>query len=175
MRLTRWLALGLLALGAAALAEESSAPPQIYRWIDENGIAHYTTSLERVPEELRGQPLQREEAAAQAPASVDAWVQRERVPEPSTPDATAPPSTAPDASAPNAGANDRLAQLNAHIAAIEQAIAADEALLKGDLTDASAPASNDALKQVAERMPDRLAELKRLQAERDALATPAAQ
>jgi hypothetical protein len=170
MRLTRWLALGLLALGAAALAEESSAPPPIYRWIDENGIAHYTTSLERVPEELRGQPLRREDAAAQAPVSVDAWVQRERVPEPPTPDANAP-----DSGAPNAGASDRLTELNARIAEIEQSIAADEALLTGDLTDASAPASNETLKQIAERMPDRLAELKKLQAERDALATPAAQ
>jgi hypothetical protein len=165
MRLTRWLALGLLALGAAALAEESGTPPHIYRWIDENGVAHYTTSLERVPEELRGQPLRREEATAAAPVSVDSWVQRERVPEPPQ----------PDASAPAAGASDPLTALNARIAALEQAIAADEALLKGDLRDANAPASNDALKEVAERMPDRIAELKKLQAERDALATPAAQ
>jgi hypothetical protein len=165
MRLTRWLALGVLALGAAALAEESGTPPHIYRWIDENGIAHYTTSLERVPEELRGAPLRHEEASAQAPVSVDTWVQRERVPDPPQ----------PDAGASNAGASDRLTAVNARIAELEQAIETDEALLKGDLTDANAPASNDALKEVAERMPDRIAELKKLQAERDALATPAAQ
>jgi hypothetical protein len=159
-------------LGSAALAEESSPPPRIYRWIDQNGIAHYTTDLERVPEELRDQPLRRDEVSAQAPATVDSWVQRERIPELPKADASDPSAAPGD---PSSGASDRLGALNARIAELEQAIAADEALLKGDLTDASAPASNETLKQVAERMPGRIAELKKLQADRDALATPAAE
>jgi hypothetical protein len=89
-------------------------------------------------------------------------VQRERVADP-------PP---PSASAPSSAAGDPMSVLNARIAELEQAIAADEALLKGELTDAAAPASNDALEEVAERMPQRIAELKKLQAERDALAAP---
>lgn len=165
MRPTRWLLLALFCFSAAASAEEGAAAPHIYRWIDENGVAHYTTSLDRIPEELRDQPLRREEVAAQAPATVDSWVQHERIPE--------PPKA--DAAAPNAGTGDRLSAVNARIAELEQAIAADEQLLKGDLTDASAPASNDALTQVAKRMPERIAELKKLQAERDALAAPSAE
>jgi hypothetical protein len=162
MRPSRWIALASLVICAAAFAQDGAAPPRIYRWIDENGIAHYTTKLERVPEALRDQPLRREELSAQAPTSVDSWVQRERVPDPPT----------QGGAGPGAEVSDRLAALNARIAELEQAIAADEALLKGDLTDASAPASNEALKQVAERMPARIAELKKLQAERDALGTP---
>ncbi len=165
MRPTRWLLLALLTLSAAALAEDNADAPRIYRWIDENGVAHYTTSLERVPEELRDQPLRREEVAANAPAAVDAWVQLERIAD--------PPKA--DASGTSTGAGDRLGAINARIAELEQAIAADEQLLKGDLTDANATASNEALAQVAERMPDRIAELKKLQAERDALAAPSAE
>jgi hypothetical protein len=162
MRNLARLGLALLALQSAALAEGASAPPHIYRWVDANGIAHYTTSLDRVPEELRGQPLRHEEVSAQAPAGVDTWVQHERVPE------------AAQAAGGGASGGDRLAALNAQIAELEQAIAADEALLKGDLRDTSAPSSNETLAQVAERMPGRLAELKKLQAERDALTAAGA-
>jgi hypothetical protein len=166
MRPTRWLALACWLSASAAFAEEAAAPPPIYRWVDENGIVHYTTSLERVPEELRDQPLRREPASAQAPAGVDAWVARERVAD--------PPKPAADAAAPVE--NSALAALNARIAELERAIAADEQMLKGDLIEAAAPASNDALKAVAERMPARIAELKKLQAERDALlAAPGAE
>jgi hypothetical protein len=159
-----WPALALLTLaGAPALADDASSPPRIYRWIDENGIAHYATDLERVPEELREQPLRREDASPQAPATIDSWVRRERIPE-----------LRPDASS-GAGGGDRLAALDARIAELEQAIAADEELLKGDLTNATAPASNETLGEVSERMPARLAELKQLQAERDALAQPSSE
>jgi hypothetical protein len=162
MRSTLWLALALCTAAAPALAESDSAPPTIYRWVDENGIAHYTTDLERVPEELRDQPLRRETVSPQAPAAIDGWVRRERIPDP-------PAADAPSATGPSAG-SEPLSALDARIAELELAIAADEDLLKGDLTNAEAPASNEALKDVSERMPARLAELKKLQAERDALA-----
>jgi hypothetical protein len=164
MRPKLWPVLALLLAALPALAEDDGAPPRIYRWVDSNGIAHYTTDLERVPEELRDQPLRREEVSAQAPAAIDAWVQRERVPDP----------PAPDACGTAAGAGP-LAAIDARIAELEQAIAADEDLLKGDLTNAEAPASNVALKEVAERMPARLEELEKLKAERDALAAPSAE
>ena len=173
MSFARWLALGLLVARSAAFGEEGDSAPRIYRWIDENGIAHYTTDLERVPEELRDQPLQREEVSAQAPAAVDAWVLHERVADAPTPEAAADASLpTPGGGTPAPEENDRLRELNARIAELEQAIAADEALLKGDLTGTSAPTSNETLKEVAERMPARLEELKKLQAERDALAPP---
>ena len=40
--------------GAGAQPEDEEAPaPVIYKWVDENGIAHYTTDRERIPRELR--------------------------------------------------------------------------------------------------------------------------
>jgi hypothetical protein len=161
MRTLRWLSLAWLAVASAALADAPSPPPRIYRWVDQNGIAHYTTDLSRVPKELRDQPLQREEVSAQAPA-IDTWVQHERVPDPPKPE-------------PAPAASDRSSSLDAQIATLEQSIAADEALLKGDLTNQGSATSNETLEEIAKRMPERLAELKKLQAERDALATPAAQ
>jgi hypothetical protein len=160
MRFTRPLALGCLLLATAALAEESGAPPRIYRWIDENGVAHYTTDLERVPEELRDQPLRSESVSPHAPAAVDAWLRQERIPE----------APAPSDAAPPAEGTDRLSALNARISELRAAIEADEELLKSELVDTGAAASNDTLKQVAERLPDRIAELQRLEAERDGLA-----
>jgi len=163
MHSARWLALALIALTHAALAEEANAPPRIYRWVDDNGVAHYTTDLERVPEELRDQPLRSESVSASAPASADAWLRQERIPE--APLAQAPPSSSAE--------GDRLGALNARIAELAAAIAADEELLKGELVDTNAASSNEALKQVAERMPARIAELQKLEAERDALTKPA--
>jgi len=53
-----------LALGAAA------EPPEIYKWVDENGIAHYTTDPERIPSSLRDRirSIRRGEPPAPAPA-----------------------------------------------------------------------------------------------------------
>ncbi|HEU4428946.1 MAG TPA: DUF4124 domain-containing protein [Myxococcota bacterium] len=164
MRFTRSLALGCLLFATAALAEEAGAPPRIYRWIDENGVAHYTTDLERVPEELRDQPLRSETVTPNAPASTDAWLRQERIAEPPAPSGAAP--------APGA---DRTSVLNARIAELRAAIEADEEMLKSELVDTSAAASNDTLKQVAERMPDRITELQKLEAERDALTKSAGQ
>ncbi len=70
-------------------AEPSAeARPQIFKWIDENGIAHYTTDRDRIPASLRrkarrlGQPapaLETDSVAARAPTdSFDAWVTRNR-------------------------------------------------------------------------------------------------
>jgi hypothetical protein len=165
----RQLALLLLAilLTPAAFADDTTEARRIYRWVDQNGVAHYTTDLERVPEELRSAPLSRDPLAAQAPASTEAWIGQDRI------ETLPPPSSDPSAAAT---ANpDRVAVLDARIAEIEQAITADEELLKGELTDAAAAPSNDTLKQVAERMPARIAELRKLQAERETLAPPSAE
>ncbi|MDD9853280.1 MAG: hypothetical protein OXU78_04925, partial [Deltaproteobacteria bacterium] len=71
------LAAALWAAGAlAASAEEAESGGQrIYRWIDENGIAHYTTDPARIPAPLRdriGNPkaLSQKPLEARAP---DSW------------------------------------------------------------------------------------------------------
>lgn len=44
----------LLVLGTAArAADEAPAEPTIYKWVDENGVAHYTTDRNRIPSEIR--------------------------------------------------------------------------------------------------------------------------
>jgi len=69
------LALGCVAAGAGA-ADEASEPapqPRIYRWVDANGVAHYTTDEDRIPPSLRRrfglptQPLERKPIDARAP------------------------------------------------------------------------------------------------------------
>ena len=89
------LALAASGLPGLAAAEDEPAPPRIYRWVDENGIAHYTTDVERIPKSLRrrfglpAQPLARESLDARAPTSV-------------APPSVAPPSVASPSVAPPA-------------------------------------------------------------------------
>jgi hypothetical protein len=64
------VALGLALAGPVAAAED--APPRIYKWVDENGVAHYTTNRDRIPSNLRNRirsvdELKREQAAAPPP------------------------------------------------------------------------------------------------------------
>lgn len=69
-----------------AHADDASQPPKIYRWIDGNGIAHYTTDPSRIPGALRSKIPD----AAPAPLP------------PAAAEASAPPTAAspPPASAP---------------------------------------------------------------------------
>lgn len=51
---------GLVGAAASAGADEEG-PPRIYKWVDENGIAHYTTDPDTIPSNLRDRflPLRR--------------------------------------------------------------------------------------------------------------------
>jgi uncharacterized small protein (DUF1192 family) len=42
-----------LALAGRSVAADEGGPPTIYKWVDENGIAHYTTNKKRIPSNLR--------------------------------------------------------------------------------------------------------------------------
>ncbi|HVH05962.1 MAG TPA: hypothetical protein VNE71_08200 [Myxococcota bacterium] len=48
------LCLGLGSPAASAEEPAAGAPPAIYKWVDANGVAHYTTELSRVPRSVRG-------------------------------------------------------------------------------------------------------------------------
>jgi len=50
-RPTLSLALALLVLGPATIT--GADPPKIYKWVDANGIAHYTVDPDRIPKPLR--------------------------------------------------------------------------------------------------------------------------
>ncbi len=76
---------GPVAPALAQDADDETAAPSIYRWIDENGIAHYTTELDRIPSALRGRAAslgsRRGDSPAPAPSrSEDLWVSRDRSP-----------------------------------------------------------------------------------------------
>jgi Domain of unknown function (DUF4124) len=186
------LALALFAWGSPGLAHaaEGSAPPRIYRWVDENGIAHYTTDPARIPRSLRrryglpAEPMKSERLDARAPRpeaapapSPDAWAAQERSETP-TPrpaqewDAGTPTDVA---AMPSVGASpDRLAQIELRIAELSAAIAADEDALSGRIAapataDTIALADEPAFREIALRLPKRLAELEALQRERDTL------
>jgi hypothetical protein len=195
------LAVALLAFGLPALARaaEGAPAPRIYRWVDQNGIAHYTTDPDRIPRSLRrryglpAEPLRSERLDARAPdpaappvPAPEAWATQERsvAPPPPAPAGEAPAPGADEwqegaptdiaAAAPDAGARERLAQLELRIAELSAAIAADEDVLSARIAD---PATADAValadeprfREIALRLPKRIQELEALQKERDAL------
>jgi len=192
------LALAASSLAGLAGAEDEPAPPRIYRWVDENGIAHYTTDVERIPKSLRrrfglpAQPLARESLDARAPTSVappaparspDAWAAQEKSALPAveagplegSPEGRAEASSEVSAlRTAEASSLDRLAQLELRIAELAAAIAADEDTLSAFIGN---PGQGDAVelsdtpefRQIAGRLPKRLQELEALRSERDAL------
>jgi hypothetical protein len=183
------LTLSFAVPAASAVAEEDgSATPTIYKWIDENGVAHYTTDVDRIPRSLRKQ-VDRAESGA-APAAQPAGV-------PSAPRATGRseglPQIAPVSEAgfgrdarPDIGVDvsaagdtdqalDRVADLDAKIARLEEQIATDEAILTGFVTESSAEVGSgdeeaNLLRDLGDRLPRLLAELEALRTEREALA-----
>jgi len=223
-----------IAFGAqAAVAEDApAAAPTIYKWVDTNGIAHYTTELGRVPRSVRGSvralggggtpgdgfaardaspdapldpaapsaapgtapgPEQTDwdqgsagaAAAAATPAAGNAgdpFAATDRpaeLPGEEGP-AAAPPQTAsaePTAAVAAEVDPARAGELDARIAALEAEIASDEEALKSFL---AAPAPGDpgdiaydpSFREVAERLPKRLAELRTLESERAQLDQP---
>jgi hypothetical protein len=203
----RWLllavALAAVALPGLAGADDDPAPPHIYRWVDENGIAHYTTDAQRIPKSLRrrfglpAEPLAREPLDARAPAppvaqpapgrGPDAWAAQEKS---ATPAVEAGPPEGNSESHAGASAelalggadatsSERLAQLELRIAELAAAIAADEDRLSAFIGD---PGPGDAVergdtpefRQIAARLPQRLQELEALRSERDALRSETA-
>jgi hypothetical protein len=64
------VAIALSLAPAATRAEDEpnpAAPPTIYKWVDENGIAHYTTDRDRIPSEIRDRVESRGEVATKNP------------------------------------------------------------------------------------------------------------
>jgi hypothetical protein len=180
----------------AGAADEAPAPPKIYKWVDENGIAHYTTDPERVPDGLRRRSealgsdpaLAREPVEARAPGSLsESWATRDRGVAPAEGDVWAagegvasddfvegpvsgePPPTPQDL-AVRAAERD---ELDSRIAELEAAVSADEDVLKGMISDpAVAPlerGDDPEFRSVALRLPERLAELRALRDRREQL------
>lgn len=93
-----------IALGAQAAAAEDApiAAPTIYKWVDTNGIAHYTTELGRVPRSVRGSVR----ALGSGGASPgDGFAARDFSPEDPNATAGAPGAVPTPSASPTAGAS----------------------------------------------------------------------
>jgi hypothetical protein len=161
-RLPCLLALVLVLPGfASAAADDAPARTPIYKWVDANGIAHYTTDPDRIPAEVRGladELREREDArAADAPAratqspAADAWAVRDAAPAPVD---AAPPEAA---GAP---------ELDGRIAALEEEIARDEERIKAWVSDPAVDpgtlADDPEFRELAARLPRLQADLRSL-------------
>jgi hypothetical protein len=169
------LLLVVLALAGAA-APSLAAPddaPRIYRWVDSDGIAHYTTDPERIPAALRGRLP--EAAAAPAtprtpalPRTTDVWAERDR-----PADATPIDELDDDFSIDDPAREARIDEIDAQIETLLVHIASDEETLKERVVGAGADplsSGDDAeLRTIAARLPGLLAELSGLRAERATL------
>jgi hypothetical protein len=113
-------ALALSSAGAADRSGETgSTRTTIYKWVDTNGVAHYTTDLERVPRNVRGSVRALGGGEGDGFASRDAGAPAAPAPEPAAApppeewdpgDAPAPPAPTPPPAGPAPGAPERWAE-----------------------------------------------------------------
>jgi hypothetical protein len=197
--------------GTAGEEADNEAPgPTIYKWIDEHGVAHYTTDRRQIPRELRnrvgklGPPnaaLRRTPVEASAPPTTDRpvsdfddgerWAVRDRSfqgPQDAW-DEGDPYGSLP---VPESGGDDvfvseneleerrqRLEDIDAEIALLQTDIAASEEALKALLVvpipEGGGPlamADDPTFREVANRLPKLLSDLRALEDERAQLQAP---
>jgi hypothetical protein len=187
------LLLALLSAAPVAAQAPGDEAPRIYRWVDANGVAHYTTDEERIPASLRrrfgvpNRPMEHAPLEPDAPRpqreAPDAWAVQERTEEPPAPEPSSEETTpeeastaaTPDVSAGTTTGASRLARVEFRIAELSAAIAADEDMLSAWLADPEnadvvALGETPQFREVAARLPKRIQELEALVTERDALA-----
>lgn len=188
--LRRGVAVGLVliasAFAVAATAQDApeDAPPRIYRWIDENGIAHYTTERDRIPAALRNRVggLGRDTPARPSlGGSSDAWVARDRALD------ADPEGWYEEGDTPYVDPEFQAEQveeqaiarfdLDLRIAELEMVIQEDEDALKTIVSDPNsggplASRENTEFRIIAMRLPKQLQELGALRNERVALEAP---
>lgn len=147
---SRWLAAIAPALAtglvAGLLALPLTASAKVYKWVDENGVTHYTLERQDIPPQLR-QRLRPIAPSALPPPGP---------PAPGAPVATVPSTTAlprPDHSQ--------------EILSLEEQIEADRETLKDLISqrDAIDFAEDPAVREIAERLPRLQAQLEQLRRE----------
>jgi hypothetical protein len=180
--------LGLPPVMAAAGDVVGDRPPIIYKWIDEDGIAHYTADLQRVPENVRshvttpGVPSRTapsRDGPARSPDPSQRWV-IEDAPPPDE-DLSLPHTTGLDPQqrerAPSPALAAERAALDAEIADLEDRVARDEEALvellanPDDSEDAELPEKPE-FREIALRLPKLQAELRELRERRSQLEQP---
>jgi len=205
----------LLAPGPARSQEEAAevATPTIYKWIDTNGIAHYTTDYGSIPRRLRSSARQLQASSSDdgfdsgdtparstgSPAGsrgsttprgseADRWASsdRPRTWEGGTSDGTLwddgdevrPEADPREEAVMSRAERDRVRQdIDERISELESDIEADERVLKLYVSspapeDPSELAFDSTFREVAQRLPSLLSELRTLEAERAELERP---
>jgi hypothetical protein len=162
---------------ASASYSAEEGRPSIYKWVDENGVAHYTTDPERIPERLRerirrlpsasgAEQAESTEPTRSGPAESEPWAEQ---------DAVRPAENGEETvSALGAGSSatslERV-RLEREIAALEAEIARKEELIKASISsppEAGAVdlAQDPEFRATARRLPELQAELRGLRDQR---------
>lgn len=182
---------GLTAAPVQPLGAELEAEPgqaSFYKWVDENGVAHYTTDPERIPAALRdglrqlghpGDDLERGTDTT-APKDTDWWVVRDAPTQTTRDNRGVDPVLDPYTVGPQARAERGKARaaLDEQIATLEQEISRDEDFLKDLISDPVNAADPLAIgddpdfREVARRLPGLQADLRTLREERERLDEP---
>ena len=178
------LGFGLAGEGAIRSVNANDEPgPAIFKWVDQHGIAHYTTDKTRIPREIRRRMRSLDAipdvaAAPPAPAADPNLVG----PLPETPEhpegwasRNAPPTPTPGESEKIEAAerSEQLDAMDAEIAGLEGEIANREEQLLALLATAQGDRVIDdaAFRQIAEELPELQADLEALRERRGELAT----
>lgn len=181
--LLRGLAGSLCVMLLLAASPGGAERPRIYKWVDSQGIAHYTTDPERIPAALRKRIEQAtpEGAAETSPpagtaSDANGWALRDAPPRiPSAPlrmEGETGPLTPEQIEVRAAHQED----LDEQISALQAEIARDEDVLKGLISnpdlDAETPLFNrPEFLEISQRLPQLQAQLEALRAQRSRLET----
>jgi len=197
--------------GESEAAADQSPTPTIYKWIDENGVAHYTTDIKKVPREVRNRAgklpppdsaMRRTPVAPSAPVrpaprpapgfeAGEQWAVRDRTFE-GPRDAWDEGDPYGSLPAPEPGEGEvivseaeqearrqRLEEIDERIASLQTDIAASEEALKALLVvpvelggGPLAMADDPTFREVANRLPKLLTDLRTLEEERAQLRAP---
>jgi hypothetical protein len=162
----------ILCACAGSYAAADEAPPKIYKWVDRNGIAHYTTDPQRIPQALRrdARALSRSAAGAGPSAPDDSWAVRDAVPRRGTPPADGSPAPLDPALLAE------LAALEEEISSVEAEILRDEERIKTWVSDPAvdpvAIADDPEFREIAARLPRLQANLQSLQQQKRRIEEP---
>lgn len=158
-----------------------AAAPEIYKWVDEHGIAHYTTDKKRIPRSLRKRLRSLPNVAAapsppeaapdligplpDQPGHPEGWVSRNAAPWPT--EKQKEELEAAELAAEIVQVQEEIEGLEGEIADREEQILALLATAQGDtLRD------DPAFRALAEELPDLQADLEALRERRGELTTP---
>lgn len=175
--------LALCSSAIAAAATEDASQPQIFKWVDEHGIAHYTTDKKRIPRDIRRRVQSLGDTPAVAAAPSPQPVEELVGPLPEAPDhpeswvsRNASPRLSGEAleAREEAERSEALLALDEEIAGVEGEIALREERLIAllDTSTGDTLSEDPALRELARELPTLQADLEVLRERRVELSAP---